>query len=190
MGEAQKLLESVGGEPMVTRAARAARDASLGPVLVVTGDRADDVEAALPPGVQVVHNPSWRKGLSTSVRAGIAALPSGVDVLLVALADMPLVTADHHQAAVAAWRPGHIVVPMHDGQPGHPVALAADFLPELLAIRGDSGARRVVLDHPEVVIELPMDDAAIVTDVDDPAALTRVQGQVPDPHDPPGAPSK
>jgi len=178
MGSAPKLLEAVGGEPMIVRAAHAALDASLGPVLVVTGDQSEAVVAALPSGTHVVRNPLWREGLSTSLIAGIAALPSGVDVVLIALGDMPLVTAHHHRTVAAAWRPGHIVVPVHQGHPGHPVALAATFLPELLLVEGDSGARRVVLDHPDAVIELSIDDPGIVTDVDDPAALIRVQRQV------------
>lgn len=175
MGEAQKLLAPVAGEPMVTHAVRAAVDAGLGPVLVVTGDRAAEVEAVLPDGVAVVHNPAWGSGMASSLRSGLAALPADRDAVLVALGDMPLVRADQHRTVADAWRPGRIVVPMHAGSPGHPVALAADFLPALASLDGDRGARGVVLAHPDAVIELPMNDPAVVTDVDDPAALARVQ---------------
>jgi len=133
MDGSQKLLAPLAGESLVTHAARAAVEAALGPVLVVTGDRADEV--------------------------------------------------------AAAWRPGRIVVPTFDGRPGHPVALAAEFLPELARLSGDRGARPVVLAHPEAVIELEIEDPAVVTDVDDAAALDRVRGMCAPPPDstPPSA---
>jgi len=177
MEGAHKLLEPVGGESLIVHAARAALDASLGPVVAVVGHRGEEIEAVLPPGVRALRNPSWNDGLSSSISAGLSALPEVTSAVLVALGDMPFISASHHRRVAAAWHPGTIVVPAHEGRPGHPVALAADFFPELLALEGDRGARSVVLSHPKAVTTLPIDDPAIVTDVDDLDSLSRVRAE-------------
>jgi len=185
MGGVQKLLEPVGGDPMARRATLAALGAEVGPVVVVTGDRGGDVAATLPQGATVVHNPAWSEGMSTSLAAGVRALPGEVDAFAVGLADMPLVTSDHFRRVFAAWAPGVSVVPTRRGEPGHPVVIDAGRIPEVLRIRGDRGARAVLGARPNAVRRVALDDLAIVTDVDDPSALARVRSRVSIPPPPP-----
>ena len=71
MGPCNKLLESIGGEPMVRRAAAIALGSGAEPIVVVTGYEAASVGAALQGlGVTVILNPDYADGLSTSLRAG------------------------------------------------------------------------------------------------------------------------
>lgn len=91
MGGAHKLLEELAGKPMVRHAVEAALASSAAPVVVVTGYRADDVAAALD-GLDVIfaHNRDYAEGLSTSLAAGLAALPAEADAAIVCLGDMPV----------------------------------------------------------------------------------------------------
>lgn len=76
MAPRNKLVEWIDGEAMVRRVAKLALGCGAAPVIVVTGHEAARVEDALRGlDVQLVHNPSYSDGLSTSLRAGLAALP-------------------------------------------------------------------------------------------------------------------
>src|SRR5688500_14514385 len=103
-GEEPKLLARVGGKALVRHVAEAAVQSTASPVLVVTGHRAEDVQAeltALP--VEIVHNPLFADGLSTSLKAGFSALPPEARAAIILLGDMPFVRPGLIDALVANW---------------------------------------------------------------------------------------
>jgi len=173
-GPAPKLLGLLDGEPLVRHAARAALDARLGPVVVVLGAHGPAVRAALDGlSVTFIENPAHAEGLSTSLRAGLAALPQP-EAVLVLLADMPRIGPHHLQALVQAFsEPGPApaaVVPVHAGQRGNPVLLNRRLLAaELAALTGDRGAGRLLARRTDIR-EVAL-DPAVLQDVDTPAAL-------------------
>ena len=123
-----KLLEPVGREPMVRRVAAIALASGARPVIVVTGHDASRVTEALE-GLDVVtiHNPSYARGLSASLRAGLGALPAGIDGTLICLGDMPWVEADVLKALMAAFAEAGrdaICIPVHQGRRGNPARRA------------------------------------------------------------------
>jgi len=175
MQGSHKLLELVGGLPMVTSAVAAALASGLEPVVVVTGHMAAEVQAVLPEGARVVHNSAHADGLASSLRTALRALPPDLDAVVVSLGDMPFVRARHFEAVVQAWRPGSIVVPVRDGRRGNPVLWSAMFIDEMCDLHGDAGAKQIMVRYPEAVIELPADDDAVLTDVDDADDLERIR---------------
>jgi len=180
MGRRNKLLAPINGVPMVRRVAEQAIASEAGPVVVITGHEPERVRGALS-GFQLrfVHNPSYAEGLSTSLRAGIAALPAEVDGVVVLLGDMPRVTAQHINRLIAAFNPLEgraICVPTYSGKRGNPVLFARHLFQELKAVAGDVGARHLIGAHEEAVGEVAMEDDAIFIDVDTPEALTAIGG--------------
>ena len=182
MGGPNKLLAEIGGRPLVRIAAEEALASRARPVIVVTGHQRDKVEAALAGlDVERVHNPDFAEGLSTSVKAGLAAVPDEVDGAIVCLGDMPQVTAPLIDKLVAAFDPERgalVVVPTIDGKRGNPVVWARRFFPELMALDGDIGARHLIGRYPEAVSEVPLTDTAALIDVDTPEALVRVKAEL------------
>jgi len=170
-----KLIESVGGKPLVRRAVDAALASRLDPVLVVTGHEAENVEAALSGSpVAFVHNPDYRAGLSSSLRAGIAAVPSDCDGAMILLGDMPGTSPGLIDRLVAAFDPlqGHsICVACAGGRQGHPVLWSRVFFDQIAAITGDKGARKLMETHAGRVVEILADDDAPLTDIDTQEAL-------------------
>jgi molybdenum cofactor cytidylyltransferase len=172
-GAEPKLLARLEGKPLVRHVAEAAVAASAEPVLVVTGHRAAEVEAALAGlSVQFVRNPGYAGGLSTSLKAGFAALPDGAHAAVVLLADMPRVGSSLIEELVEAWlasRPA-AVVPVYERRRGNPVLLSRSLAPEIEGLSGDVGAG-LVLRRRGDVLELPVDDPAVLQDVDTPHGL-------------------
>ncbi|HWL31791.1 MAG TPA: molybdopterin-binding/glycosyltransferase family 2 protein [Xanthobacteraceae bacterium] len=182
MGGPNKLLAEIGGRPLVRIAAEEALASHARPVIVVTGHQREKVEAALE-GLDVrrVHNPHFADGLSTSVKAGLGAVPDDVDGAIVCLGDMPQVRAPLIDKLVSAFDPERgalAVIPTIDGKRGNPVVWSRRFFPELMTLEGDIGARNVIGRYPEAVVEVPLTDTAALIDVDTPEALDRVKAEL------------
>ena len=180
MGAINKLLAEVDGVPMVVRAVDAALASGADPVVVVTGHEAERVRATLR-GRNVVfaHNPDYAHGLSTSVGAGVAALPPGQDGAVVSLGDMPRVTAAHIDRLIAAFDPLEgraICVPTWHGKRGNPVLFARRFFAEMEELKGDVGAKHLIGEYEDLVVEIAIDDDGVMVDIDSPQALTALTG--------------
>lgn len=136
--------------------------------------RADDARSAAhfeAAGHRVVPCAAAALGMAHSLACGIAASPTSA-AWMVALADMPLIAPATLQALAASWRTqDHIVLPVYDGRPGHPVIFPARYGAELRCLTGDRGARAVLEAHVGEVFEFVTTDAGVVRDIDTPADL-------------------
>lgn len=179
MGRPKQLLDWA-GRPLVRVAAEIALEVPLDPVLVVVGNAAAEVAAALNGlPLQIVPNPDYAAGQSSSLRAGIAALPPDVAAVVVLLGDQPFVSAAIVVQIVAAWRAGGapIVAPVYAGQRGNPVLFARAVFPELLAIQGDQGARSVLAADRSRIQIVAFDDPRPLADIDTPEEYERLRSQ-------------
>ncbi|MEE9301525.1 MAG: nucleotidyltransferase family protein [Alphaproteobacteria bacterium] len=170
-----KLLRRIGKRSMIAAIARRLLESGLDPLIVVVGHEAELVKEALEDEpVIVVVNPVHGEGVSTSVKVGIAALPSDVDAVLIALGDMPKVTSAHVTRLVAAFAPDQgraIGVPTYRGRRGNPVLWAKAFFGEMERLTGDRGARGLIEKHRDQVYEIAMGDAGVLLDIDTPDDL-------------------
>ncbi|QRE73922.1 nucleotidyltransferase family protein [Methylobacterium aquaticum] len=175
-GASPKLLSPLDGKPLVRHAAEAAVAADLGPVVAVLGHAGEAVRDALT-GLKLtlVENPDYADGLSTSLRAGLDALPGEIAAALILLGDMPRIGPGLLVRLAEGFRTAPVapsaVVPVRDGQRGNPVLLNRRLLaPGLAALDGDRGAGPLLARRDDV-LELPVDEAGVLIDVDTPAAL-------------------
>jgi molybdenum cofactor cytidylyltransferase len=181
MGTLNKLLIGIDGKPMVRHVAEAVQASQARPIIVVTGHQREKVEAALS-GLGIgrfVFNPDYAKGLSTSLKQGIAALPKGTEAVVVCLGDMPKVAAGEIDRLIAAFNPVEgraICLPTRRGKRGNPVLLASRLFQELANVSGDVGARDLIAAHPELVTEVEMEGDGTLLDIDTPQALARLAG--------------
>jgi molybdenum cofactor cytidylyltransferase len=179
MGGANKLASDLDGEPLLRRVVSSALDSSLRPVVVVTGHEPEKARAVLH-GLDVtfVHNPDYAEGISTSLAAGIKALPEDVAAAAVLLGDMPRVSSELTDRLASALNPeagGLIAVPVREGRRGNPVVWSRRFFPELTTLEGDVGARHLIAANAEAVVEVPVDEDGAFIDVDTRDALERLE---------------
>ncbi len=144
-------------------------------MIVVTGHERERVERALAKKrVRFVHNPDYADGLSTSLRAGLDALPADADGALICLGDMPLMRRKQINRLIDAFDPEAgraIVVPTVRGKRGNPVLWGRAFFEEMKGLAGDVGARHLIGQYTDQVSEVEMDDDGALVDIDTPAAL-------------------
>lgn len=167
-----KLIETVRGKPLIAKAVDAAAASRLDPVLVVTGHQADKIAAALAGApAALVHNARFAEGLSSSLQAGLAAVPEDCDGAMILLGDMPEITPALIDRLIAAFHPGAICVATAQMRRGHPVLWARRFFAELMTLKGDKGARDVMQAHDNQVLEIEAGDDAPLADIDTVEAL-------------------
>jgi molybdenum cofactor cytidylyltransferase len=180
MGADNKLLQQVRGEALVRHAVKAQIASRAAPVFVVVGHQEAEIRAALEGlDVRFVRNPGFADGLSSSLKAGLAALPSDAQGVVVSLGDMPNVTPGviDRLAQAFADRPDAVaVVPTLLGHRGNPVLLSRGLFAAVARLSGDEGARRLLEEAGDAVEEVPLDDPAIAIDVDTPEALKALTG--------------
>ena len=178
MGTLNKLLIEIDGVPMVRRVVEMLCHSKARPIVVVTGHEREKVASALEDlSASLVYNPDYAHGLSTSLKAGIAALAPEIDGVLVCLGDMPRVSAAEVDRLIGAFNPVEgrgIVVPTLDGKRGNPVLWSRQFFAEMSQVAGDVGARHLIGAYPEMVAEVEMAGDGVLTDIDTPQALAKL----------------
>lgn len=183
MGRPKPLL-ALDGKPLLQHAIDAAAESRLGEMIVVLGDAAEEVRAAveLPERARAVVNPDFAEGQSTSLRLGLRSVSSDTDAAAVLLGDQPGVSASLIDRVLEAFRESDrpVARPVYvaGGRriPGHPVVLSREVWPEVAALTGDRGAQRLFAEHEEWLLEIEIEGAPPV-DIDTPADYKRAAGK-------------
>ena len=140
--------------------------------MVILGHEADKILAKHDlRDVVVLQTEQFEAGPIGSIRAAVREVTAHpVDGILVWPVDMPHVAIATVEALLAGFRSSGspIVIPAYRGKHGHPVIFGRDVFQELLAAPDSEGARAVVHADPSRVVEVPVDDSAVVEDLNTP----------------------
>lgn len=171
MGSVPKCLLSLEGVQLLHRHLQAMRDAGVARVVVVTGYHHEQIEPAIGNApVTIVRNPQPERGQQSSVRLGIEALGSGFELVIVALADQPLVGSAELDELINAFahRPAatQVVYPQVRGQRGNPVLFDGELIARWLASEQRPPLRKFIDEHPQQVHVHETDNERFIVDLD------------------------
>jgi len=147
-------------------------------VIVVVGDHASQIQAGTARASQAVFavNPDPERGMLSSLQCGLAEVPAHVDAAMFMPVDHPHLepaTLDKLAACFQAER-APVTVPTYRGEHGHPVCIARPVIAELLALPLDAKASEVIHRYVPQTVYVEVNDPAVVTDIDDPAAYAEL----------------
>lgn len=170
-GKRNKLLQPLaGGESVVAASARSMLAVLPKVIAVVAPDDGAVAQVLRALGCETTVCANADEGMAQSLVHAIRQSLPAAQSWLIALGDMPHVRASTIQALSEAVAAGAVIAaPVSGGRRGNPVAFGAACLPDLLALQGDEGARRLLKHHP--VTEVEVDDPGIFQDIDQPADL-------------------
>jgi molybdenum cofactor cytidylyltransferase len=174
-----KLIERLGDRAVVRWSADALAD-EVDELFVVVPDAALEIRDALGGlAARFVINREAHRGLSSSIRAGVCALPPDAEAVVITLGDQPLLERDAAARAIARWREGGVsaVATSYSDGRGHPVVFGAALFPALRSIEGDRGAR-VLLDGLRAELATVDIDGPAPIDVDTRDALDQVAMEI------------
>ncbi len=146
--------------------------------LVVGWQKAELLAATNHTGITIVDNPDFAQGMFSSVKCGLEAVSShGARAVFIQPVDIPLIrpaTLDIllHAAQKA---PARIYYPCFNSRRGHPVLIAANLIPDILAWNGEGGLKGCLSTYPDLARELPVTDSNILFDIDIPQDLAELK---------------
>ena len=166
------------GEPLLQRAVRSAQESGVAHVFVVLGAHHQEIQAAVQLGhTSVILNNEWHEGLASSVRAGVNAVESKIETtgVLLMTCDQPHVSTSHLKKMLAEFD-AHggvgLIASTYSGIRGTPAIFPRSLFSGLLALRGDRGARSLLVNTPLPVTEIELDGGEI--DIDRPEDLAQL----------------
>jgi len=148
------------------------------PVVVVLGHNSDKIRPGLERPSQAVFavNPDPERGMLSSLQCGLAALPASVDAVLFAPVDHPHLQLSTLEALAERFQTARapVTVPVYAGEHGHPVCISRALVDELLGLPVEAMASDVIHRYVSLTCYFEVDDPAVVTDIDDPAAYAEL----------------
>ena len=170
MGDKNKLLLTFNDQAMVSHVVDQLELSKVDHIIVVTGNEAEKVAASISQKVKFVHNPDYNQGLSASVKVGLSSLPSDTDAVMICLGDMPYITSKIYNKLISAFETGKIIVPTSNGKIGNPLIFSQQYFADFMTLDGDKGARKLLQEYPNDIIEVEVNSDAIFIDIDTPEA--------------------
>jgi len=169
-GTDKRLAALADGTSLLEASVQSAVDSGL-PVVVCLRPGDEALAAAVRErGAAVCFCAGAAGGMGATLAEGMRAVRDREGVL-VALGDMPEVRPETYRQVAAALARAPICRPLWQGRPGHPVGFSRRFFPALQRLAGDRGARDVLREHRDCVLELPLEDAGVLRDIDSPDDL-------------------
>jgi molybdenum cofactor cytidylyltransferase len=167
-GTRHKLSEKLGGDSVLVRTLRNAIASEMAVVLVISEALVAQAQGLVATRDMVVvdarslrSQTGW--GMGDSIAAGVS-IHASAGGWLVLPGDMPLVRPSSLRAVAAALDQQPIAFAQHRGRRGHPVGFGAELFSELVMLKGDEGARRLLARYPTAAVEL--DDPGVLFDID------------------------
>ncbi len=175
-----KLLAELNGKPLLAQTVAQIEASGVDEIVVVTGHQRAQIESALADtSVKLVHNPDYAEGLASSLAAGINAVKN-FDACFVCLGDMPLIRSDDMKRMIAAFDINEartVVAPARGRKLGNPVLWGKEHFTDLMALKGDRGARSLLETRRDAIVEIAVEHDGIMMDADTPEALTEIKSK-------------
>lgn len=142
-------------------------------IILVLGHEAEAIRRGLTEfNIKIATNPDYPQGMASSLRQGLLAMDPKSEAFLVLLADQPGIGPEVINLIIREFRQAHpprgIATPVYRGRRGHPVLIGVRYLGEALQLQGDVGARQILINHPEDILEIDVDQDGILKDIDTP----------------------
>lgn len=170
------------GSTLVEYAVEGLLAAGAADVVVVLGAVVDEVRNALPPhpAVRWAVNEDYLQGRSSSIRVGASTLRTGCSAILVTSVDQPCPSNVMERLFEVVERGATLAVPSFGGRRGHPPCFSGRLLPELRTVdESTEGLRGVVGRYRDERVEVPVETADVLLNLNDAAAYEAASGAKP-----------
>jgi molybdenum cofactor cytidylyltransferase len=165
-------LTSVEGTPLISRITEAFMASEVDDLVVVLGYQAERIKEALATkntsrDINVVVNPNYAGGLSSSLKYGLRMVPRSTAAVLLTLGNRPFINSRTVNALIAAYKRegAPAVVPVCQHVRGHPIIFDAALVPDLLRAKGNVGGKSVLWRYRGQLMEVVVDDDGILRKV-------------------------
>jgi molybdenum cofactor cytidylyltransferase len=183
-GRPKQLLE-LGGKPLLQWTLDACLDSKIDCIYLVLGYKSQEIMETLSkkirhPHLKVIVNRNYRKGQSTSLQAGVAEVSDAFPSAMFILGDQPLIdVASINLLLEKYWASEkNICVPLFQKKRGNPTIFSRKFYDEIISIKGDIGARRIIEENPDQVLGIEVKRSSFFHDINTQKDLEKAQSLI------------
>ena len=161
---------------MIEYVIRACLASELNKIYVILGHHHKEILKALSENnksfptnqLEFLINPQYRRGLSSSIRAGLTSIKNTFGSVMFLLADQPLVDSALINLMLKQYYRSdkNLCVPTYMGKRGNPTIFSSEYFSHLKSVKGDSGGKDIIMAHPEDILMIETDSPACVYDID------------------------
>ncbi len=176
-----KLTLPLGDKKLIEWVLEAAQWSSLDKIILVIRPEDEEIfKLGECYGAEIVLNPDFRQGMSTSIKAALSRLdlpePEAGGFILI-LGDQPLIDFQIINKLIESFSPGkgEIIVPYFKGKRGNPVLFDFCWKDELMRISGDTGGRALIKAYPDKLKRINISSPAILWDIDEEKDYLKIQ---------------
>lgn len=173
MGRPKQLLEWQ-GKTLLQHVLESLINSDADEIILVLGHEADLIRESLPAlPIKIVINPDYKRGMASSLMQGLLAMDARSEAFLVCLVDQPGIGPEIMNTMIREFQRANpkrgIVRPVYRGLRGHPVLIGTQYLQEALQLlQGDVGARQILMNHPEDILDIDVEEDVVLKDIDTP----------------------
>ena len=180
-GKPKQLLK-INDKYLIEQVIDAALGSQLEMILLVLGHKHQTIVTALGekarhPDLQVVINHNYKRGQSTSLQTGVKKIQDKFPAVMFLLGDQPMLDSETIDMLLEQfWSSDKdICVPVFEGKRGNPVIFNQKFFDHVVNITGDIGAREIIKNHPENVVEVEIKNPICFIDIDTESDFHKLQ---------------
>ena len=169
MKEKNKLLINIDNKKMIESIVNSAIKSNASNNIIVLGHQNKKIEKYISKDITIIINEEYKKGLSTSLKKGVSALPEECDAAIIILGDMPKITSDLINSLIKNFDPKnnkYIAAPTYNGKRGNPILVGRKYFPDILNLKGDKGAKNILDKNSKYINNVPQKDSFSLIDID------------------------
>ncbi len=164
MNGENKLIKKINGEPLINHSIKNILESSIDKLIIITGYENEVLQKIINKNhkIKIIFNNKFKTGMASSIKIGIKSLPEYTKSFFICLADMPMVNKQIYDYLIKHADNKEIIVPTYKKQQGNPVLFSITMIEEIMNIEGDVGAKEILKKNKNKILNLPIDDQAIL----------------------------
>ena len=161
-----KLIKKFKNKPLITFSVNSLIKSKVNKIIIVLGYECSKIKKVIKKNKKInfIFNKRFKSGMSTSIKTGLDHLSKKCDAFFICLGDMPMVNLNIYNQLIKSINKKEIIVPTYKGQQGNPVLFSATLKKEIMSIEGDVGAKKILLENKNDILNLQIDDDSIIRD--------------------------
>lgn len=168
MGEPKQLLPFEGKTFLQCTIDAALGSQATSRVVVLGADKDEIKKSFRADTIPVIHNPDWEKGMASTMQKGLNYLTKYKvpDQVIILLCDQPFVHSGILDALIETQKTTGkgIVACRYSETLGVPVLFTKKYFPEILALKGSEGAKKLIFAHLDDVAEVDFPKGSVDID--------------------------
>ena len=141
-----KLTKKINNYSLINHSVKNILNSSIDEVVIVLGHQSVIIEKLIEKNekIKFVLNKNFKDGISSSIKIGLNALSKETDAFFICLGDMPLISENIYNKLIKFKNDKEIIVPTYKGCQGNPILFSKSMIKEIMTIKGDNGAKKIL----------------------------------------------